>query len=418
MVCVGVSHQTSPVEVRELLNVDLERQQNLLGRVAASRELEGLAILATCNRVEFYASVSPLAIEDAADVLISFLARAGYPILDHRHRFVSFHDYDAAMHLARVAAGLESVVLGEAQVLGQVARAGLQSDEAGALDAALQSMFRFASKAGKRARNETDINKNPVSVSSVAVRMAERFLGSLEGKNVAIIGIGEMGRLAIKAVRTRPVNTLTLVNRSIDRAAIFGQQYGIDVASIDSLPEVIAGADMVFSATGCPHVLVTTDMIKAAMQGRASRPLLLIDIAVPHDIDLESNEVPNVTLLNVDTLLQEVDLSLTKRRREVPAVESILSDEVARFATWLQELKVEPLISDLRRQAESIRIGEVQRFLKTMPNIDGVTQEQVELLSHALVQKLLHHPTVRLREEAADGDTDSMAETVRNLFSL
>lgn len=416
--CLGMNHQTAPVDVRERLALKRSEQQALLAHCRKSGSIKGCVLLSTCNRVEFYASFEEPWSADGVNRLKLELAEAGVNTEPFEPHLYSHRGVDAAWHLARVAAGLDAIVLGEAEILGQIDRAVTLADELGTLDAHLETLFQFALKAGRRARAETGINHNPVSVSSVAVRMVEKEAGPLDTLDVAVVGLGETGRTAVKILHKSGVGRLTLVNRTWETADHRAREIGADVASVSDLKNVLIRADVVISATGCPYPLITSQLVREALDVREGRRLYLLDLAVPHDVEPSAAAYDGVRLIDVDMLEDEVSASLAGREAAIPDVEAILADEVGRFGVWFQQSRVQPLIAELRRQADSIRRQEVDRFERNHPDLTDDIRTDVERFSHALVQKLFHHPTTRIREEATERDTADLARTVRSLFRL
>ncbi|NNF04957.1 MAG: glutamyl-tRNA reductase [Rhodothermales bacterium] len=416
--CLGMNHRTAPVDVRERLALTRGQQQTLLAHCRKSDVIKGFVLLSTCNRVEFYASLEEPWSADGANRLKLVLAEADVDITPFEDHLYVHRGIDAAWHLSRVAAGLDALVLGESEILGQIDRAVKLADDLGTLDAHLETLFQFALKAGRRARTETGINHNPVSVSSVAVKMAEKEAGRLDSLDVAVVGLGETGHTAVKILRKAGVNRLTLVNRTWETAEKQAREIGADVASVSDLQRVLEEVAVVISATGCPYPLITRDLVEDAVTAREGRPLYLLDLAVPHDVAPEAGDIDGVRLIDVDMLRDEVSASLAGRKAAIPDVEAILADEVGRFGVWFQQSRVQPLISELRRQAESIRRQEIDRFSKDHPELSGEVRSEVERFSQALVQKLFHHPTTRIREEATDGNPANLAEAVRSLFRL
>ncbi len=422
--CIGINHHAAPVHIREKVALTTAEQQQLLSCVGqgdgstVNAGMQGLVVVATCNRVEFYVSRNGNGdaglSRDEAVALIAGLGVDLGPVADH---FFVLGGEEAARHLGRVAAGLDAVVLGEAQILGQLDAAIALSRQHGALDAHLEALMQYGLKAGRRSRAETGIGRNPVSVSSVGIRLAERVLGTLDDRTVVVLGLGDTGQLALKVLRGMQIGRLVLINRTPETAVRQAAELGAESASVMGLPDVLADADLVFSATGCPYPMMNRDMIARAMAGRSDRVLVLLDMAVPHDVEPEAAGVPGVKLFDVDALESEVTVSLEKRKRAIPDVERILDDELARFLVWRSQRRAEPLISELRQQAEAIRQQEVARFTRRMSDLEPEVQEQVDRFSQALVQKLLHHPTMQLREGARESAPD-VTGVVRQLFQL
>lgn len=416
--CLGISHRSAPVHLRELLALPSGEQHSLLRRVVDSKALTGLVIVSTCNRVEFYGSASD-SVATSADVLRSLLIELGRDPEPLDDRLFHLQGMEAAGHLARVTSGLDAMVLGESEILGQVDAAWRQSREFGASSGELDTLFHAALKAGRKARARTDINTNPVSVSSVAVRKAESFFGSLAGKRVAVVGLGDTGRLVTKVLRGKGTEEILFVNRTRsvaeDQAASTARARAYHVMD---LPFVLERADAVFCCTGCPYPMVTMKMVERALDARSGRPLLLLDLAVPHDVEPASGDLAGVTILDVDAMEVEISDSLQVRTAAIPSVEALLEDEMARLERSLLEARVQPLITDLRRQADGIRQEEFRRLAQRLPDLPDDVLEQISHFSQALVQKLFHHPTTGIRQQASSGETEDLTRTVRELFQL
>lgn len=421
---IGVSYRTAPIALRERLSCSLPdhaaaRQDHdgrfALGRFAAVREW---ALLSTCNRVELFAALDASAGDGRtllADLLAALTGVETAVFADHLY----FHaGQAAATHLCRVAAGLDSLVLGEPQILGQVTDAFMAATAAKQIGPALTALFRTAIRAGKRARTETAISENPVSTSAIAVAQAQAVLGSLTPRTHLIVGLGEMGQLALKALRARGVRRIALANRSRARAEALAAAEGLTVYGLDELETAVAAADVVISATAAHEPVLTTEMVQRVMAGRAERPLVLIDIAVPRDVEAAVRRIPNVYLFDADELQDSLDEALAARQQEIPQIETIIAAEVEAFMTRLRQMAVKPLITDLRHKAEEIRQQELNRTLRYLGDVDADTLKHIQHLSRSLVNKLLHEPTIRLRHKAAEEEADVYADAVRDLFGL
>jgi glutamyl-tRNA reductase len=375
-------------------------------------------VLSTCYRVELYAYLSD-GVEEARDELIGVLAE-GHEVereLLVDHLYVHAGE-DVARHLCRVAAGLDSLVLGEAEILGQVGAAFDEGRAAETVGPVLTLLFRTAIAAGRRARTETAIGANPVTASSMALALAEGALGGLREKRALVVGAGRIGLQTLKAASGRGIAQVAVANRTRDRAEEAARTFGASVYGLDALVEALAWADVAVTATSSEAPVVSAEAVAAAVSGREERPLVLVDLAVPADVERSAGEVAGVRLFDVDDLRAGLDGAIASRLREVPKVEAVVDDEVEAFGRRYRELDVEPLVAALRRQAESIREHELERTLRDLGEIDPATAERIEHLSRALVKKLLHEPTVRLRERAGDGEADDVAAAVRDLFGL
>jgi glutamyl-tRNA reductase len=411
LVCLGLSHRTAPVELRErigALGFSAERCPAVVEH----------ATLQTCYRVELYARLTS-GVEDARDELIDALSRAhGVErelLIDHL--YVHSGD-DVAHHLARVAAGLDSLVLGETEILGQVGDAFEAGKASETVGPGLSLLFRTAITAGRRGRTETAIGANPATASSMALALAEGVVGDLREKRVLVVGAGRIGLQSLKALAGRGVAEIAMANRTPERAREIAERFGATAHGLDELENVLSWADVAVTATSSETPVVRAELVRNAVSLRSDRPLVLVDLAVPADVERDAGAVVGVRLFDVDDLRAGLDDSLASRLREVPGVEAIVEDEVESFRRRYQELEVEPLLAALRRQAEEIREQELERALRDLGDVDAATAQRIEHLSRSLVKKLLHEPTVRLRERAGTGDADEVADAVRDLFGL
>ena len=436
ILCLGLSHHTALIDLRERLSFTDTALQAALARFGCGHDarpepFSELVILSTCNRLETYACVRPAlsAVEgdawrSSADAgpfhaLLDFLVDArGVPPSELESHLYRYTHIEAVRHLCRVAAGLDSMILGEPQILGQVTdayEAALGHRAAGTI---LSTLFQTAIRAGKRARTETAISRNPASFSSVAIQLAEQVIGSLANRNVLIIGAGEMGELAVEALCARGVRHITVANRTQQRATELANRWGGQAARFEQLAEALMQSDIVIASTGAPHTIISPALARDVTARRPSRPLIFIDIAVPRDVDPAVKDIPGVYVFDIDDLQARLEGSIAERQNEIPRVEAIVDREVAGFETWLRGVEVMPVIADLRQKAEAIRQRELERTLRYLPDLDPQTREHIQHLSRSLVNKLLHEPTLRLRAEAGDGHAARYAEAVRHLFGL
>ncbi len=411
LVCLGLSHRTAPVELRErigALGPGAERCPAVLEH----------AVLQTCYRVELYARLTS-GVDDARDELIDALSTAhGVSrelLLDH----LDVHGgEDVARHLCRVATGLDSLVLGEAEILGQVGAAFEGGSAAGTVGPGLTLLFRTAITAGRRARSETAIGANPATASSMALALAEGALGELGNKQLLVVGAGRIGLQTLKAAERRRIPKTAVANRTKDRAVEISARFGSTAYDLDELEAALSASDVVITATSSEAPVVSVDLVRAAMARRDDRPLVIVDLAVPADVEREAGDVAGVRLFDVDDLRAGLDDAMSARLQEVPKVEAVVDEEVEEFGRRYRELEVEPLLSELRKQAESIRSREVERALNDLGEVDPAVAERMDHLSRTLVKRLLHDPTVRARERAGAGNADEVADAVRDLFGI
>jgi glutamyl-tRNA reductase len=282
----------------------------------------------------------------------------------------------------------------------------------------LNRLFQSAVHAGKRARTETGISRNAASVSSLAASLAEQVVHRLTEAQVVILGAGEMAELAVEALRKRGVNRILVVNRTLERARSLADRWGAAIATFENLDSVLISADILISSTGAPHTILSADMVRQAMQARSQRPLFLIDIAVPRDIDSDAANIPYVKLYDIDNLNEQLEGALAERMAEVPQVRIILEEEIKDFAEYIESLEMIPIIADIRQQAESIRQEMLEKTLRRLPDLTHAERARIEAMTQALVKKILQAPTQRLRAEASCPHAPEYAAVARTLFGL
>lgn len=416
--CLGINHTTASVGLRERLAFNDDSLRAALARLGCGGMADSfseLVILSTCNRIELYA-VSPRL---DPDILKLFLSEVrGVPADEFTPHLYHYCDEDAIRHLLQVASGLNSLVLGEPQILGQVTNALEQARGAGSSGPLLSRLFQRAIHAGKRARTETHIARNPASVSSLAALLAEKSVHNITDAQVVILGAGEMAELAVEALRKHGAAKVLVLNRTLERAEILAKRWQADVSTFERLDDALIAADVLVSSTGAPHTIINPGMVERIMEVRPSRPLVMIDIAVPRDVDPGCNNLPGVTVHDIDSLHARLEHSLAEREAEVPLVEAILNEEASKFMEFFKSLDMLPLIADLRRQAEAIRQAELNKTLRRLPDLNEVERARIAALTQALVKKLLDTPTNRLRAQANTPNAPDYAEVTRTLFGL
>jgi len=419
---IGLSHQTAPVEVREQLALSESAVPGALGVLCPENgcgpgyAVEG-AILSTCNRLEVYA------VTDCGDRgeqdMRDYLARvSGTPETVFGPHLQVRQGEAAIAHLCEVACGLDSLVLGESQIQGQVTESHQTAMAHGAAGPVINALFRTALQSGKRARTETAINQHATSISHVAVELALQIFDDLASKTVLLIGAGEMAELAAKNLVDNGVGALLVVNRSAGRAAGFAKEYGGEALGWDKLSQALWRSDIVISSTAAPHAILRQDAVSTAMRMRRNRPLFVIDIAVPRDVESAVGKISNVFLYDIDDLQQVLEANLEQRRREVPHVEAIVREEVAGFLSWLHARDVVPTIADLRQHVDGLREAEVAWALRKLEGLSDQERNVVLALSQRLVNKILHEPTIRLKQHASGREAYRYTEAVRDLFGI
>ncbi len=418
ILCLGLNHTTAPLELREKLAYSEDQARAALARLSCGRLDETgseMVIVSTCNRTELYsASRKP-----SFPALEAFLAEtSGLPARELHAHLYRLSDRQAVEHLMEVAAGLDSLVLGEPQILGQVTRSLELARGVGASGPLLSRLFQAAIHAGKRVRTETAISRNPASVSSLAAALCERSVPEISQAQVVILGAGEMAQLAVESLRKRGAQHLLVINRTLAHARELAELWGAETDTFENLGSALTRADIVIASTGAPHLVIYAPMVAAAMRARPTRPLTLIDIALPRDIDPDCALSPQVKLYDLDTLNTTLEQSLAERAAEVPQARAILSEELVKFMDFLGTLDMLPLISDMRRQAESIRLAELEKTLRHLPDLTESERQHIEAMTQAMIKKLLANPTNHLRAEAASPRAPELASMARTLFNL
>jgi len=416
---IGLNSTSAPVDLREQLVFSEEQISILLSRLknarASSDQIAEMVVLSTCNRIEIYAAAS----QDVFPELETFLSEErGVPRDGFIRHLYHYKDAEAAHHLFHVAAGLDSLVLGESQILGQVTRALELARRQNTAGPVLNRLFQSAIHAGKRARAEPGISRNSASVSSLAATLSQRVVHHIAEAQIVVLGAGEMAELSVEALCKRGAKQILVVNRTLQRAHALAQRWNARAATFDNLHTILASADVLISSTGASHTIISREMVKKAMTQRPRRPLVLIDIAVPRDIDPETASIPHVRLYDIDHLNAQLENSLAERMAEVPQVKSILEEEIAEFAVYLKSLEMLGIITDVRQHAEAIRQVELDKTLHRLPQLTEAERHHIEAMTRALVKKLLHAPTHRLRAEAASPRASEYAAIARTLFDL
>ena len=417
VLALGVSHKTAPLELRERLALTEGRAVSVLGELVAVPEISEAAAISTCNRMEVYLYASdPVDAEShALTVLARVAEKRPTELIPHLY---SLRGNAAADQLFRVTAGLDSMIVGEAEVQGQVKRAyelALVEDATGPV---LNRLFRGALAAGKRARTETAISEGALSVPQVAVELAQRTLGDLESRSVLVVGAGETAELTARALAARGVDAIFIANRHYDRAIGLAQRFGGRAVRFDDLPDLLVDADIVVSSTSSPHHVVERDSLAEVMAARDQRPLLLIDLAVPRDIHPSCRELSGVTVHDMDDLQALVERNTSGRESEARRAETILSSERARFEEWLSGQEVTPTVAALRERADEI----VERVLAEnegrWESLSDADLERLQKLARAIASRILHEPTVRLKRGAGEDGVAAHVHALRELFGL
>lgn len=417
LVAIGLNHRTAPLALLERMTIGDADVPKALHALRARPHVTEVVVLSTCNRTEVYAYVEKFhgAYQDIRDTLSELCHVLPE---DFSHHLYAHYDIDAVRHLFGVASGLDSAVLGEHEVLGQVRRAWELAQRDGVAGPAIGPLFRHALEVGKRVRTETSIGRHTTSVSQAAVQMAADRLGGLEGRSVLVLGAGEMGERMVVALAEAGVGTVSIANRTWQHAVELAERVNGRPVRMLELPDALVEADLLLTSTGATSMIVESSDVAAVMRARAGRPLLIVDIAVPRDVDPAAATLDGVTLLDMDDLKAYADAGLREREREISAVRSIIDDELDRYVAFSTAREVAPLISSLHQHAERVRTAELQRFEAKLAGLDARSRQAVEALTKGIVAKLLHEPTVRLKDAAGSARGERLADTLRELFDL
>jgi glutamyl-tRNA reductase len=416
LLAVGASHKTASLALRERIALTDGAAEALLGELVATPAIQEGVALSTCNRTELYLVVRE-PVEGETAVLATLARRAGIRPTELVEGIYSLRNCDAARHLYRVASGLESMVVGESEVQGQVKRAYELALAARTTGPMTNKLFRAALATGKRVRTETAVSVGHASVPSVAVDAARAALGDLAERHVLIVGAGDTAELTAQALHAQGVSTMFVANRRRARAIALAQRFGGASGSFDALPGELERADIVIASTSSPHHLIGAEEMALVMDARRRRPLLLIDLAVPRDIDPDCVALPGVTLLDIDGLQKQVKSHLTVRRAEARRAEGIVEEEIQSFAGWLGALEVTPVLSALRAHGDAVVDGLLAENEGRWEGLTARDRERVELLARAAVNRLLHEPTMRVKALDAD-QRHARLQLLRELFGL
>lgn len=417
IIVVGLNHKTAPVEIRERLSFQNHQLEEAHGSLLQIKGVTEGMILSTCNRVEVYSCVNDIesGISDVKRFLSTF---HGLPLERFEEHLFVCSAGDALKHLFRVAASLDSMVVGEPQILGQLKDAYQTSCKHKAAGVILNKLLHRAFSVAKRVRTETRIASSAVSISYAAVELAKKIFGSIEGKAVMLVGAGEMCELAAKHFINSGVKDIYVTNRTFERAEKLAEEFkGIPV-DFNEFHRTLHKADIVLSSTGAPHYIIRPQEVTEALKVRKQKPMFFIDIAVPRDIDPKVNDIDNVYLYDIDDMQGVIEANVKERSKEAEKAEEIIAEELLEFIRWLKTLDLSPTIVGIRERGEKIRRKELE---KALSYLNGLSPEQVkvlESLTSAIVNKLLHHPIVALKTHAKDNCKDMYLEVARNMFDL
>ncbi|MDQ1385207.1 MAG: glutamyl-tRNA reductase [Actinomycetota bacterium] len=417
LLVVGLNHRTVPVELLERMTVPEDRLAKALHDLSAREHLLEVVLLSTCNRTEIYARRTHFhaAVGDVRDFLASHSGADPDEFADHLY---TYYDEAAVAHLFSVAAGLDSMIVGESEILGQVREAWQTAVREQTAPQLLSRMFKHAVESGKRVRTETGISRHPVSIPSAAVAVASEQLGDLDGARVVVVGAGQMGSGLASTLRSRGVADVVVANRTFERAERLAATIGATAIPLVDIADALVESDVLLTSTASSEVLVERAMVEMVMACRDGKPLLVLDVALPRDVDPGVGDIPDVTLLDLDDLKEYAQRSAERRRGEIGKVRAILAAEIERYRAERAAREVGPLVTSLRDAAEDMRRGELERFRAKLSKLDPDARDLIDAITQGVINKLLHEPTVRVKEAAGTPRGDYYADALASLFDL
>lgn len=419
LVVLGVNHRTAPLELLERMTIPAARIPKALADLQGRSYVSESVLMSTCNRTEVYVQAEKFhgAYQDVRDFMAQFCQVAPEEFADHLY---VYYDNEAVSHLFGVACGLDSAVLGEHEIQGQVKSFWETAQAEEAVGPTLNGVFRQALEVGKRARTETEISRHVTSVSQAAVLLAQDELGSLNGKRLFVIGAGDMGggMTATAANAVDDLGALVVASRTWSRATELAERFNGRAVHLDEVEQELVAADVVFTSTSATSYMIEYGQMESIVAQRAGRPLLLVDIAMPRDVDPAVSDLPGITLLDMGAVEARTEAGRNSRRGELSRVQQIIDDEVLRYEQTVSVREVAPLISAFRQKSEVIRAAELERFRSRLGDLTPQQQEAVEALTHGILGKLMHEPTARLKDAADSPKGDRLGAALRELFDL
>ena len=417
VIVVGLNHRTVPLDLFEKMTVPEAKLPKALADLSSRENISESVILSTCNRIEIYAYAEKFhgAYQDIRNFLSEISHVAPEDFSDH---LIGLFGSDAVEHLFKVSSGIDSAVIGEHEILGQVRSAWELAIEEQAVGTVLNSLFRHSLEVGKRARSETSISRNITSVSQAAVAMADKQLNGLIGKRVLVVGAGEMGEGMAKSLHAGGITELRVANRTWDRAVETAERLNGEPVRLDELPQNLTEVDLLLTSTGATAAILEYGDLDEAARQREGRELLIVDIAVPRDVDPASAELDGVTLLDMDDLREFAEKGIRAREKEVSSVIEIINEELERFSNLFSARSVAPIVTQLHSRAEEIRNAELQKLFRKFPELTSEELKGIETLTSVIANKLIHEPTVRLKDAAGTPKGERLSEALQDLFDL
>ena len=415
--CFGINHLTAPLDLREKLSWEKEKIRHFLKKQAAHHDIEEIAMLSTCNRIEVY-FVSQEAEFDEVIETLADLSSLTSPELKQNGYILE--GKELVQHLFLVASGLDSLLMGEAQILGQLARAFEFAQSCGTIGKSLSKLFQASLSCGKRVQTETTINQHSSSIPSLAVKLASKENPEFSMAQIILVGAGEMAEIAMEAFQKRGASNFAVVSRTIESAQKLARKWNARAHSIEELPELLIEADIVLSSSSTQGYIISDEMIIKSMHARSQKTMVILDIAVPRDVDPNVRRIDHVQLYDMDDLQERAEQYYSLGKKEAKKAEDIIEKELVKYLNYLDNLQFVPLIKDLRNQAEKIRQTELERALQQISGLDSAQEQQITQLTQSIVKKILHSPTKYLRQVAAskNGDANSYDDWARELFGL
>ena len=417
VIVVGLNHRTVPLDLFEKMTVPEAKLSKALADLSSRENISESVILSTCNRIEIYAYAEKFhgAYQDIRNFLSEISHVAPEDFSDH---LLGLFGPDAIEHLFKVSSGIDSAVIGEHEILGQVRAAWELAVEEQAVGTVLNSLFRHSLEVGKRARSETSISRNITSVSQAAVAMADKQLNGLAGKCGLVVGAGEMGEGMAKSLHAGGITELRVANRTWDRALETAERLNGEPVRLDELPQNLTEVDLLLTSTGATAAILEYGDLDEAARQRKGRELLIVDIAVPRDVDPAAGELDGVTILDMDDLREFAENGIRAREKEVSSVKEIINEELERFSNLFSARSVAPIVTQLHSRAEEIRNSELQKLSRKFPELTPEQLKGVETLTTAITNKLMHEPTVRLKDAAGTPKGERLSEALQDLFDL
>ncbi|MBU1182967.1 MAG: glutamyl-tRNA reductase [Pseudomonadota bacterium] len=416
IILLGINHKTAPVEIRELLTVSKEEAAAMLDAIKESASVNEVVIFSTCNRVEILMTAGDKA--DAIETAQRQLSRfKNVPVSRFQQSIYIYEGDEAVRHIFRVASSLDSMMVGEPQILGQIKEAYFNATKRKTSGVILNRLLHRTFFVAKRVRTETGIGDHAVSISYAAVELARKIFGLLDGKKVLLIGAGEMAELAVEHLIRNRVKEIFVANRTFKNGVELARRFGGTAIRFEEITDFIQQADVIISSTGSPDIIINKEQVKHIMPGRRNRPLFFIDIAVPRDIDPEINKLNNIYVYDIDDLNGVVDENIEDRNKEAIKGERIIDEAVISFRRWYDSLDVVPTIVALRNKIDSIATAEIEKTMHAM-NIAESEREALYRMKNALINKIMHNPTLLLKRDGCHGNNSVNIDVTRKLFNL